>query len=77
MGRLRTSMADPISVAISILALSVSAVTAWLTLFRRGSVKMAQPTVIFFGPDSGRANDRHSRRSIFGPSYLQPQSGGA
>src|SRR5205085_1280179 len=26
---------------------------AWLTLFRRGIVKMTQPTVIFFGPDMG------------------------
>jgi hypothetical protein len=36
---------------VSILALAVSALTAWLTLFRRGTVKMTQPTVIFFGPD--------------------------
>lgn len=50
-------MADPVSTAISVLALSVSAATAWLTLFRRGTVKMTQPTVIFFGPDSGRANE--------------------
>jgi|HubBroStandDraft_6_1064221.scaffolds.fasta_scaffold00054_12 hypothetical protein len=50
-------MADPISTTISILALSVSAVTAWLTLFRRGAIKMTQPTVIFFGPDSGRDNE--------------------
>ena len=50
-------MADPISATISVLALSVSAVTAWLTLFRRGTVKMTQPTVIFFGPDSGQDNE--------------------
>jgi hypothetical protein len=50
-------MVDPISTTISILALSVSGVTAWLTLFRRGTVKMTQPTVIFFGPDPGRAKD--------------------
>jgi len=46
-------MVDPFSATISVLALSVSAVTAWLTLFRRCTVKMTQPTVIFFGPDSG------------------------
>jgi hypothetical protein len=46
-------MADPISSTISVLALSVSAVNAWLTLFRRGTIKMTQPTVIFFGPDPG------------------------
>jgi hypothetical protein len=50
-------MADPISATISVLALSISAVTAWLTLGRRGTVKMTQPTVIFFGPDSGRSNE--------------------
>jgi hypothetical protein len=36
---------------ISLLALVVSIVTAWLTLFRRGTLKMTRPTVIFFGPD--------------------------
>jgi hypothetical protein len=45
-------MTDPVAIAISALALSVSSVTAWLTLFRRGTVKMTQPTVIFFGPDA-------------------------
>ena len=50
-------MTEPISVTISVLALCVSAVTAWLTLFRRGTVKMTQPTVIYFGPDSPRSRD--------------------
>jgi hypothetical protein len=57
LGRALQVMVDPISTTISILALSVSAVTAWLTLFRKGTVKMTQPTVIFFGPDSGRDNE--------------------
>jgi hypothetical protein len=42
------------AITIAILSLSVSAVTAWLTLFRRGTVRMTQPTVIFFGPDTSR-----------------------
>ncbi len=42
-----------ISIGISLLALSVSGVTAWLTLFRRGKLLMTQPTSIFFGPDGG------------------------
>ncbi len=42
-----------ISVAISLLALSVSAGTAWLTLFKKGRLLMTQPTSIFFGPDGG------------------------
>jgi hypothetical protein len=50
-------MVDPISIAISVSSLAVSSVTAWLTLFRRGTVRMTQPTVIFFGPDAPRAHD--------------------
>src|SRR5438105_4780334 len=50
-------MAEASSVTISVLALCMSATTAWLTLFRRGTVKMTQPTVIFFGPDSPRSHD--------------------
>jgi hypothetical protein len=45
-------MADPATTAISIIALAVSITTAWLTLLRRGTVKMSQPTVIFFGFDT-------------------------
>jgi hypothetical protein len=49
------------SVAVSALALSVSVLTAWLTLFRRGTVKMTHPTVIFFGPDSSPRNDHNPK----------------
>ena len=45
-------MIDTISIIIATIALTISAITAWLTLFRRGRVRMTQPTVIFFGPDS-------------------------
>jgi hypothetical protein len=47
-------MADPVTTTISVLALTISSATAWLTLLRRGAVKMTQPTVIFFGPDKAR-----------------------
>jgi len=50
-------MADPISITISVLALGISSMTAWLTLFRRGTVKMTQPTVVYFGPDAPRPHD--------------------
>ncbi len=40
-----------ISIAISLLALSVSVGTAWLTLLKKGKLMMTQPTIIFFGPD--------------------------
>ena len=42
-----------ISISISIIALFISGVTAWLTLFKRGQLRMTQPTSIFFGPDGG------------------------
>ena len=50
---------------ISVLALTLSSVTAWLTLFRRGTVKMTQPTVIFFGPDSPRSASEIPLPKIF------------
>jgi hypothetical protein len=40
-------MIDPFSLAISTLSLGIASVTAWLTLFRRGTIEMTQPTVIF------------------------------
>ena len=49
----RTAMADPVSLLISVFALGVSSLTAWLTLFRRGTVRMTQPTLIHFGSDGG------------------------
>jgi hypothetical protein len=42
-----------LSIVISCLALAVSGLTAWLTFFRRGTLRMTQPTVIYFGPDGG------------------------
>lgn len=50
-------MIDPFSSTVSVLALAVSATTAWLTLFRRGKVRMTQPTVIHFGTDTSRSRD--------------------
>jgi hypothetical protein len=61
-------MADPISITVSVLALAVSSVTAWLTLFRRGTVKMTQPTSIFFGPDSPRAAGRYRIAKSLSPN---------
>jgi len=50
---------------ISALALALSAVTAWLTLLRRGTVKMTQPTVIFFGPDGPREARGNTLPKVF------------
>jgi hypothetical protein len=48
-------MADPVSVTIAGASLIVSLANAWLTLWRRGTIKMTEPTVIFFGPDTPRS----------------------
>jgi hypothetical protein len=40
-----------IATAISFLALVISGITAWLTLLRKGQLRMTRPAVIFFGPD--------------------------
>ncbi len=58
-------MADPVTLSISTLALAVSGVTAWLTLFRRGTVRMTQPTMIFFGPDGGQPTDENPSPKIY------------
>jgi len=58
-------MNDPLALTVSVLALAVSTVTAWLTLFRRGTVQMTQPTVIFFGPDMPRSRQRNPKSKIY------------
>jgi hypothetical protein len=58
-------MTDPIAISIAILALATSVTTAWLTLFRRGTVKMTQPTVIYFGPDKPRLGEAKPPPKIF------------
>jgi hypothetical protein len=42
-----------LALVVSCLALAVSALTAWLTLLRKGEIHMTQPTMIYFGPDGG------------------------
>ncbi|HEX9544555.1 MAG TPA: hypothetical protein VF955_05175 [Pyrinomonadaceae bacterium] len=54
-----------ISIAISFLALAVSGVTAWLTMFRKGELRMTKPTVIFFGPDGGSVAGRKRQLKVF------------
>jgi hypothetical protein len=58
-------MTDPITTTISVLALAISSVTAWLTLFRRGTIKMTQPTVIYFGPDRGHWKERRAPPKVY------------
>lgn len=42
-----------LSISISLLALSISGLTLWLSHLRKGRLKMTRPTVIYFGPDAG------------------------
>jgi hypothetical protein len=44
-------LADIISLVISTTSLVISGITAWLTLLRKGTVKMTRPTIIFLGHD--------------------------
>ena len=43
-----------LTAVLSIAALLISLLTAWLSFFRRGTVRMTRPTIIYFGPDSER-----------------------
>jgi hypothetical protein len=54
-----------LAILISALALGLSALTLWLTHFRRGRVIMTRPTVIFFGPDGSRTEGLNGRPKIF------------
>lgn len=54
-----------IALVISALALAISFLTAWLTLLRRGTVKMTQPTQIFFGYDKSRDDDERPWPKVF------------
>lgn len=44
---------DTLPIFISGCSLAISALVAYLTLFRKGDVKMTQPTTIYFGADAG------------------------
>jgi len=58
-------MTEWVPIGISAFALIVSAITAWLTLFRAGDLRMTQPTVVFFGPDGGRSEGEKPRLKVF------------
>jgi hypothetical protein len=58
-------MIAALGLAISLLAIVVSMVTAWLTLFRRGRILMTQPTVIYFGPDGSRHGLEPHHQKVF------------
>jgi hypothetical protein len=49
---------EAISILISVIALLVSLITLWLTRYRKGTIKMTRPTVIYLGPD-GSGNEHN------------------
>lgn len=42
---------ETLAILVSVFSLALSALTLWLTLLRKGSLRMTRPTIIFFGPD--------------------------
>jgi hypothetical protein len=67
-------MLDAITVTISVLALAVSILTAWLTLIKRGRVRMTNPTVVYFGPDGTRRSNENYLPKIYIRSLLYSTS---
>lgn len=58
-------MSGWISIGISLFALVVSVATAWVTWFRKGELRMTQPTVIFFGPDGSSRPGQRRHLKVF------------
>lgn len=59
-----------VSLIISIIALAISGLTAWLTLLRRGTLKTTRPAVIFFGQDQPVDGETVGKPKIFLRSLL-------
>ena len=55
---------ETVSIIISVAALAVSVTTAWLTLLRRGTIQMTQPTLVFFGPDGNGGDPKVFLRTL-------------
>jgi len=54
-----------VAIGIAACALIISTITLWLTYFRRGTIRMTKPAVIYFGPDGSRSGDSINRPKIF------------
>lgn len=57
-------MNENASIIISLFSLTISGLVAWLTLLRTGTVRMTQPTIIFFGPDGGHGDPKVFLRTL-------------
>ncbi len=56
---------DTLPILISGCSLAVSALVAYLTLFRKGAVEMTQPTTIYFGADAGNADTKSLAPKVY------------
>ena len=54
-----------IAIGIAVCALLVSCLTLWLSYFRKGSIRMTKPSVIYLGPDGSRTGGTIDRPKIF------------
>lgn len=53
-----------VTIIVSFGSLGISCIVAWFTLFRKGTTKMTQPTVIYLGPDGGEGDPKIFLRTL-------------
>lgn len=63
-----------LALAISAIALGISALTLWLTYFRKGTVKMTRPAQVYLGPDGSLKAGPNGRPKIFLRALLLAES---
>ena len=56
---------DSLPILISACSLVISGLVAYLTLFRKGAVKMTQPTTIYFGADAGSRDSKSLAPKVY------------
>jgi len=53
-----------VAMIVACASLVVSSVTLWLTLLRKGSLRMTRPTILFFGPDGAEGAPKVFLRAL-------------
>jgi hypothetical protein len=54
-----------IALIVAVASFAVSAIHVWWTVWRTGTVKMTQPTVIYLGPESPGAPPQHTTAKVY------------
>jgi hypothetical protein len=54
-----------LAIIVAVLSFALSSVTAWLTWFRRGTIEMTQPTVIYFGPQAPPSRGSSAQPKVY------------